>query len=905
MEQAHTYAAAQDWEAAAHEYANAAAIEPSAPLFVQIGHMLKEAGYLHAAVRSYRAAIYWDGTGTDARLHLGHLLKRLGKLDQALAIFKRLSELPHAPYVASEITGLEVAKLNGYQTPTALKKRRQQMPKLPGELLKAEQRIRACISGESARRTKLSQSRFSSLYSAHKVRGCIRFRSAIPASIKPVANLIIKNNSLFATTNNPQMMLEFLPPSKLAEMEGAWIEFTVRIEAAGKLIKPVIYIESQPGWQRFSTIHLSPTGNGSFRATFQLSPRTFSIRFDPLESFGPFQVSELSLKRLSLTSVLCRAYRVPEGLNFLKRIFTLGTGGRIVPRTLPTMIEQPALNEYDRWIAGHDLAKQQTVVANAAPTICSFGWLLPLGEADIAMVLSTIQSLKAQVGNIDWKLSILASSKISHDILHALHREESLDHRITVDVVPGNADRGTCLNYGANTLKTKFIGHIEPGDRFSNDMLLTFAGYLSKHKSTVLLYCDHDFLDKNGRRHSPRFKPDWNTDYAYCYDYIGRTVVFSDNAFKEAGKYSSQFPGREDFDLVLRVTGTFSDDKIIHVPLPLWHCVGTDEVSDIVGPVTANIRNRGLRLVVQSGTGVGTARLVWPLPKTPPHVTVIIPTRDRIDLLRSAIDSILTKTTYPNFDITVVDNGSVEKGSFLYFNDISQTSRVSILRDEGAFNFSRLNNRAAAVATGSVLAFINNDIEVIEAGWLSELVSTALDPHVGAVGAKLLYRSGHVQHAGIVGGVGAVAGHGHKNSAFDDPGYMNRLIVQQSTTAVTAACLVVEKRKFDSVCGFDELNLAVAFNDVDLCLKLGQLGWRTIFTPWAVLQHHESISRGPDVGGENAERFRREALFITEKWGATLLEDRFYNPNLTREYEDFSLGPGNRSLIRTVINENL
>jgi GT2 family glycosyltransferase len=270
-----------------------------------------------------------------------------------------------------------------------------------------------------------------------------------------------------------------------------------------------------------------------------------------------------------------------------------------------------------------------------------------------------------------------------------------------------------------------------------------------------------------------------------------------------------------------------------------------------------------------------------------PKVSIIIPTRNARQLVQQCIESIHSKTTYANFEILLVDNGSDEPESLAYFSQLAQQGQVRLLKDPGVFNFSRINNDAARAATGDYVVFLNNDIEVITPGWLTELISHAQRPGVGAVGAKLWYPNNTIQHAGLVL-VAGLAGHAHLGKPRGDDGYFGRASLTQSYVAVTGACLCMSRSLFDTIGGFDE-TLAVAFNDVDLCLRLHDQGYRNVYTPFAELYHHESASRGYEDTPEKKARFEKEATILRERWLPLLINDPFYNPNLSLTGEPFTL----------------
>jgi GT2 family glycosyltransferase len=263
----------------------------------------------------------------------------------------------------------------------------------------------------------------------------------------------------------------------------------------------------------------------------------------------------------------------------------------------------------------------------------------------------------------------------------------------------------------------------------------------------------------------------------------------------------------------------------------------------------------------------------------PPVVSIVVPTRDRADLLRTLVDSLEAKTAYPRWELVVLDNASSEPESVAYLAELGRRHRV--VRDASPFNWSAINNRGVRAATGRVLLFLNNDIEVRDEGWLEALVEHAVRPEVGAVGARLLYPNGTIQHAGVVLGIGAVAGHAFKHFAGDTTGYFGQAAAIRDVSAVTGACLMVRRDAFEEVGGFDE-RLRVAFNDIDFCLKLRVRGYLNIYTPYATLVHHESATR-------KALHPPADEALMLERWRDVLANDPYYSPHLTREHEDYGI----------------
>jgi GT2 family glycosyltransferase len=272
-------------------------------------------------------------------------------------------------------------------------------------------------------------------------------------------------------------------------------------------------------------------------------------------------------------------------------------------------------------------------------------------------------------------------------------------------------------------------------------------------------------------------------------------------------------------------------------------------------------------------------------------VTLLIPTRDKKNITEVAIRSILDKTTFTNFEIIILDNGSIEPETLAWFDSIqNEDNRVKVLRYDHPFNYSAINNYGVLHAKGAIIGLINNDVEIISPDWLSVMVSHASRKEIGCVGAKLYYPNGDIQHAGVILGLGGVAGHSHKYFPEKHPGYFHRLILTQNMSAVTAAALVVRKEVYVEVNGLNDTNLKIAFNDVDFCLKVKTAGYRNIWTPNAELYHHESISRGHEDSLDKINRFNSEVEYMKDKWGEILRSDNYYNKNLTMDREDFSIG---------------
>lgn len=427
----------------------------------------------------------------------------------------------------------------------------------------------------------------------------------------------------------------------------------------------------------------------------------------------------------------------------------------------------------------------------------------------------------------------------------------------------------------------EFIIPLRIGNSLSETSLFRFAEALNA-KSARIVYGDEDELDRHGLRGRPWFKPRWNEELFLAQDYLSSAVAVETDLAREAcaGEANPQI----DY-LLLRAT-SLAADEIVHVPHVLCHVDNRTECNPHrrAIAVARHLKPHGAN---SSAGAFATVKVEWPLPSELPLVSIIVPTKDKLSLLRPCLQGVLSRTDYSNFEILIVDNASVEKATAEYLKLVSQDDRVRIVPYPHPYNYSAINNLAVRHARGSFLCLLNNDTEVVEAAWLAEMMRYAVRPEIGAVGAKLLYDDGTIQHAGVIVGIGEAAGHAHRFLPADEPGYFRMPHVAQYVTAITAACLVIEKHKFEAVGGLDEETLAIAFNDVDLCLKVQAAGWRNVYVPHAVLLHHESRSRGHDMSPLNVERYRRELAVLQERWGTKTYMDPLHNPNLDRYSETF------------------
>lgn len=657
------------------------------------------------------------------------------------------------------------------------------------------------------------------------------------------------------------------------------------------------------------TIPIPANLRGTVREVFYLPSNVATLRWLPTAAPGFFSQSQLLVHKITpIESTLRRLHRVLFDLWRYRARVAVTRGGlswwaaisdldEAYQRTAVLRIKRLMGNDYPSFIAIHDTLTRSEIgvmrkQASQMPLRPVISLIMPVESPIKGYFREALDSVCGQIYP-HWELLLVGDFSTDTQSLSIANEYQSKNAQVKIIPVVSRVDIATTLNDALELLQGEFVARIDQHDQMPPHALFFLVREVSNYPDAELIYADSDSIDDAGKRHDPRFKPDWNPDLFYSHNYLDKPTFYRLARVKELGGYRPGFDGAEDYDLSLRYLRDIPATAVKHIAKVLIHC-RTDRQFPSEGghgsgkrALTAYFEGSGIS--VEDGATSGLYRIKHCLPAQPPLVSIIIPTRDRVDLLKNCIESIQEKTNYENWEIIVVDNQSVEFETLAYFDQIKTSSRIKVIHYQKSFNYSALNNFAVQFAQGEVLALLNNDVEVISKEWLSEMASHSMRPGIGAVGAKLLYPNGMVQHAGVIIGLGGVAGHAHKYLERNAPGYCNRAQVVQNLTAVTGACLVVQKRHYQEVGGLNEVDLAVAFNDIDFCLKLVTAGYRNVFTPHALLFHHESISRGYDDTPEKRAVFKKEYGYMKDTWGNELMRDPAYNRNLTLEFEDFSL----------------
>ncbi|MGH7097159.1 MAG: glycosyltransferase family 2 protein [Stellaceae bacterium] len=551
---------------------------------------------------------------------------------------------------------------------------------------------------------------------------------------------------------------------------------------------------------------------------------------------------------------------------------------------------------YPRWVRLYDTISPGDRTAILAD-IDGFAYrplisiVMPVFNPPAAFLRAVLESVRGQLYP-NWELCIADDASTLSHVGHVLTAYAARDPRITWVRRPQNGGISAASNSALALATGAFAALLDHDDVLPVHALYLVAREILRHPGADLIYSDEDKLDRRGRRFDPYFKSNWNPDLFLAQNMISHLGVYRTALIREVGGFRSEFDGSQDYDLALRLTERTDPERIRHIPHILYHwraAAGSAARSADAKPyariaarsaVAGHLERRGIAAEVDFACGSSFQEIRYELADEP-AVSVIIPTKDRCDLLSRCVRGVLSATDYRNLEVLIIDNLSTEPETLKFFREIDTDPRVHVMRYEQPFNFSRINNWAVEKASGEILLFLNNDTEIVARDWLRHMVANALRPEVGAVGAKLLYPNGHVQHGGVILGFGGVAGHFHLRRRCEDPGYFGRACLQQNLSAVTAACLAMRRTVFAEIGGFDAANLAVAYNDVDLCLRIRERGHLIAWTPLALLRHHETASRASDLRSDQQHRFGREYAYMRARWGAILDRDPYFNPNLS------------------------
>ncbi len=553
---------------------------------------------------------------------------------------------------------------------------------------------------------------------------------------------------------------------------------------------------------------------------------------------------------------------------------------------------------YLKWTRRHDRLTNHRRACIQAKLAARGEWplisvVMPVYNPAPRFFDAAIWSVRRQVYP-HWELCIADDASIDPEVRAVLDRHSAADKRIKIIWRSENGHIARATNSALTLAEGPFVAFLDHDDLIPPHALYWVAEEIVAHPDADILYSDSDHIDEDGWRTGPHFKTDFSPERLLGQNTISHLGVYRRALVERLGAMRVGFEGSQDYDLALRTAAASEASRIRHIPAILYHWRQTADGSSFSSAeldrciaaarraVEEHLSAAGVAADVVPAFGTTWQRIRYRLPDPAPKVSIIMPTRNRAALLRRATSGVLQETRYPSLELIVADNDSDEADALALLSELAGDPRVKVLRVPGPFNFSAINNAAAAASDGEVLVLLNNDVEITDPEWLEEMLSRVLQPGVGAVGAKLFYPDGRIQHAGVVLGMGGVAGHCFAGALGNHPGSpLGELFLARDVSAVTGACLAIKRRVFEEIGGFDQQNLPVAFNDVDLCLRLRERGYRIVWTPFAKLVHHESASRGSDLALGKQERFKAECAYMVQRWRDQLNYDPFYSPNLS------------------------
>ena len=550
---------------------------------------------------------------------------------------------------------------------------------------------------------------------------------------------------------------------------------------------------------------------------------------------------------------------------------------------------------YELWIEirerlDHSKEVYRHRLEHGAQELPTISLIMVVGEAEPDDLAEAVASVQAQLYE-RWELLVAVGATPPSRLAAFVEGAALGDTRIRLVRTDAGSDPAIARNAALRVATGEWVAALAAQDTLSPTALAAVACDAALHPDVHLYYADDDTLGPRGQRRRPRFKPEFSREYLRSTDYLGELLFHRADTLRAIGGWRPGFEEAIDYDVALRSFERVGAQAIGHLSEVLHHRrakpSGASKPRAMRQALEDHLQRTGIRAGVEEIPGIDALHMRHDIPPPPPMVSLIVPTRDKVELLRGCVESILALTTYGNYEILVVDNRSTDPSALGYLAELRSRDRVRVLSYTESFNFSRINNFAVGEARGTVVGLLNNDTVVISPDWLTEMVSWAMQLDIGCVGAKLCYADDTIQHAGVVIGVGDVAGHAHRHFPRDHDGYCMRLKVVHNLSAVTAACLVVRKDVYQEVGGLNERDLTVAYNDVDFCLRVRAAGYSNVWTPFAELYHLESLSRGSDRSAEKARRYENEVAYMHRHWD--LRSDPYYSVHLTRLREDFSI----------------
>ena len=548
--------------------------------------------------------------------------------------------------------------------------------------------------------------------------------------------------------------------------------------------------------------------------------------------------------------------------------------------------------QYEIWMEKNKLSEQEIEKQKNHKFYFSpkISIAVPMYNTDEKFFKELIESLENQTYT-NWELCLADGSEIQNETLKQYYQK---NEKIKYKFLNENKGISENTNIAIDMATGEYVGFLDHDDLLSQDALFEVIKVINENEKVDFIYSDEDKIDENYERFEPYFKPDYSPETLACNNYITHFVVVKKELINKVGKLNSEFNGAQDFDFVLRATNEAK--KIIHISKILYHWrvhkSSTANVADAkpyayeagLKAVDAHLKRMGKKALVEDGQDIpGIYKIKYEI-KGNPKVSILIPNKDNVNLLKTCIDSILKITSYANYEIVVIENNSVKKETLEYYDEISKNEKVRIINSGiKEFNYSAIINFGVRNVDGEFVLQLNNDTKVLNSDWLENMIGYAQNKEIGAVGARLYYGDKTIQHAGIIIGLSGIAGNQLVNLPYGKHAYFGREAATRNVAAVTGACLLCRRELYEEVGFMDEEKFKVAFNDVDFCLKLLEKGYRNIYNPYCELMHYESKSRGYEYTEEQEKRFNQESENFKSKWKKYIDYDPYYNVNFTRK----------------------
>lgn len=599
-----------------------------------------------------------------------------------------------------------------------------------------------------------------------------------------------------------------------------------------------------------------------------------------------------------------KPYNIQKGLRYLKHFglkeFLVRLSERMEPEEVP----------YGPWYEEHrakpeelERQRKQSLAwenfSGGEESTCVFSIAVPVFRTPAKFLCEMIESVRSQSFPF-WELCLANADPEDREVAEILERYCREDRRIRVKNLKENKGISENTNAALAMARGEFVGLLDHDDLLAPDALYEMAARLEKDGGIDVFYTDEDKVTTDLSEHfQPHLKPDFNLDLLRSNNYICHFFVVRREIAERIGGFRPEFNGAQDYDFIFRCTE--QAEKIVHIPRILYHWrVHSASTADNPASkmyayeagkraIEGNLERSGVRGVVSLRQDYGFYDVHYPV-EGEPLVSILIPNKDQKETLMHCIHSVLETSTWKNLEILIIENNSEQEETFACYRELEKDPRIRILTYPGkTFNYSAINNFGVQQAKGEYLLFLNNDIEVITPDWIEQMLGNCQRPEVGIVGAKLYYPDNTIQHAGIIIGIGGIAGHAFLGLARAKSGYLHKASLQMDYSAVTAACMMMKAEAFRKAGGFEE-KLTVAFNDVDLCLRTVEQGWLVVYDPHVEMYHYESKSRGAEDSEEKLRRFQQEIEFMRTRWIRLLKDgDPNYNPNLTLSKWNYSL----------------